>query len=277
MKRVIFIAILTLLAISSGFANGYPAEEAEHWEKVRQLEQLADRFKAETGFTGRVDKDNSRSCLSYIRGRFADISFSNLSDTLAIRQSLDAVIEKVLPYMGFEVLTLTKTRVGYNTSGVNTTYQQMVHGYSFEHSGFIGIGYSRDSDDVTISNGIVYTSIPPIHANYSFAQAVEIARQYYISAFGYPDTLSFKNPKRDDPPVIGEIIYETIKYVGTKYVYDKGNYRLCHIFGISVPYGVAGYRVAYIDAHTGEVYKIYDDSIEFTNCSVHVTHAVTWV
>jgi hypothetical protein len=117
---------------------------------------------------------------------------------------------------------------------------------------------------VTISNAIVYKSIPPVCVNYTFAEAIEIARQHYINVLEYPDTLSFEDPKRNDQAIFGTIIYKTIKYAGTKYVYDKGQYRLCHIFGISVPYGIAGYRAAYIDAQTGEIYKITDDSIECT-------------
>ena len=71
MKQITLIIIILLLAISSGFADGYPAEDAEHWEKVRQLEQLADRFKAETGFTGTISHDLNRMCLGTYRGRFA--------------------------------------------------------------------------------------------------------------------------------------------------------------------------------------------------------------
>ncbi len=261
MKRVSILFIIMLLAISYGYANG---NQADHREKVRQMDEMAERFKAETGFTGRVDRDNQRSCLSYFRGNFPDVSFPDQPDTLAMRQAFDAIVSKIMPHIGCEGLTLTKTRIGYNTSGVSTTYQQLVHGYSFEHSGFIGIGYSRDSDDVTISNAIVYKSIPPVCVNYTFAEAIEIARQYYVNTFGYPDSLSFNNPKRNDQAIFGTIINKTIKYAGTKYVYDKWKYRLCHIFGISVPYGIAGYRVAYIDAQTGEIYKIIDDSIECT-------------
>lgn len=261
MKRMTIVIIILLLAIS----YGYSETQADHWEKVRQMDELAERFKAETGFIGRIDRDNQRECLGYFRGNFPDVNFPNQADTLAMRQSCDAIFAKIFPYFGLDGIILTKTSIRYNKSGITTRYEQLVHGYGFEHPGEIIIGYSRDSDDVTISNGIIKINIPPVNVNYTFAQAVEIARQHYIHALGYPDTLSFEDPKNNVPQPHGSIIFRTIKNNGTKFVYDKGQYRLCHIFGISILDGIPSFRAAYIDAQTGEVFKISDDHIEFNS------------
>ncbi len=260
--KIILLSICVMLLFIPGLVFSESASIADHREKVSRLEALAEKFKAETGFTGQVERDNQRGCLYYIRGNFPNVSFADHADTLAIRQTFDAIIEKIIPYLGFEGLTLTKTRIGYNTTNTSTIYKQLVHGYSYEHTGEIIIGYSRDSDDLTISNGIISKHIPPVRVNYTFAQAIEITRQHYITVLGYPDTLSFEDTISNAKEDFGSIDLKKIRNNGTMYVYDNGEYRLCHILGVPDPYRAANGRGVYIDAQTGEVYKIVDGRIE---------------
>ena len=268
MKQITFVLIVLLLAIQYAYADGNTAEETDYRKKVRQLDQLAERFKAETGFTGNVSKDYNECRMRTIIGKFRDISFPDLADTLAMRQSCDAVLAKIIPYVGFQGLTLTKECIGYNKTSLGTYYTQLVHGYSFEWRRGIDIRYESDTGKVDIVVGISKINIPPVHVKYTFAQAVEIARQYYINTLEYPDTLSFEDSKNNAHGLPFPLPFDNIRNNdivrnnGIKYVYDKGQYRLCHIFGISISYGIAQNRAAYIDAQTGEIHKIYDDGID---------------
>jgi hypothetical protein len=261
MKFKAFLVALLLMSLFIVHAFEEVTEAETKARKKKELDALAERFKAETGFTGDIIQDYDNYKMRVLRGKFSDISFPNLTDTLAIRRECDAIVEMIIPYIGCPSLTLTKTFIGYNNTSMQTYYQQLVHGFGFEWSGGLSIDYTSDMDRVKIVDGIIRKDIPPARVKYTFPQAVEIARQHYINVLGYPDTLSFKNPNSNDLKYPGSLFLKTIYYNGTKYVYDKGQYVLCHIFGISVPYGIAGYRAAYIDAQTGEVFKIVDDSI----------------
>ena len=81
MKKAIVFLMLALLIVSAVYADAR-AKANERVEKARKLDRLAEKFKAETGFTGRVDRAYQRNCLSHFRGSFPGISFPDLADTL---------------------------------------------------------------------------------------------------------------------------------------------------------------------------------------------------
>lgn len=259
MKKAIVFLMLALLIVSAVYADAR-AKVNERLEKARKLDSLAEKFKAETGFTGRVDRAYQRNCLSHFRGSFPGISFPDLADTLATRQAFDSIIGKIMPYIGFEGLNLTKAWIVHDKNHTSTIYQQLVHGYSFIAGGNIIVSYYRDSNDIAIDPSIEYKPIPPVQVNYTFEQAVETARQHYINVLGYPDTMSFVIAKGDSEEDGPSMRQSEVRNNGIKYVSDKGEYRLCHIIGISVSYGPARQRAAYIDAQTGELVQLSDDS-----------------
>lgn len=244
MKRVIFIAILTLLAISSGFADGYPAEEAEHWEKVRQLEQLADRFKAETGFTGSIESSTERMRLSYFDGRFADIQIAADADTASYRAAFEQILDKVLPYTFAKREQLTSSRITHNQRTIETDYYQQINGYRVEGAGRISFYYEKEYNRLEIGNGTVV--LPEItQINYNSEEATNIAIQYHRAKCSQPE-------QQNKPPYL----IEDLRFFDS----DTSGYSLKYIIYI-------GDFVYYVDASTGRLdwnYAIGDDLSSFT-------------
>lgn len=264
MKFKALLVVLLLMSLFIVHAFGEVTEAEAKARKKKELNELAERFKAETGFTGDIKLDYDYDRMGIISGKFSGISYPNLADTLAIRQSCDAIVGNILPYVGFEGLTLTKKSISFNSLHTicGARYEQMVHGFPFEWSGGVRISYNLDTDDVTIVDGIIRKDIPPFRVKYTFPQAVEIARQHYINVLGYPDSISFEDPKSNAPGYPFSISVKKVRNNGTKYVYDKGQYRLCHILGVPDPNKMANGRGVYIDAQNGEVLKIEDGRIE---------------
>jgi uncharacterized membrane protein YkoI len=156
MKRFTFIfIIMLLLTISSAYADGNPAEAAEHWEKVRQLDQLAERFKAETGFTGEINPNGALSHLGGFEGKFNDIPFSADADTTTFRQACDRIIDKLLPYTLANRSQLSQRRISKSSSRIETEYYQTANGYKVENGGLILIAYDVGRYRFSISNGTV--------------------------------------------------------------------------------------------------------------------------
>lgn len=244
MKRVLIIAILTLLAISSGFADGYPAEEAEHWEKVRQLEQLADRFKAETGFTGTISHDLNRMCLGTYRGRFAGIQVTAESDTATFRAAFEQILDKVLPYTFAKREQLIRSRITRNLGRIETEFYQQVNGYRVEGIGRLIIAYDSGRYGFVIGNGTVV--LPEItQINYNSEEATNIAIQYHRAKCSQPE-------QQNKPPYL----IEDLRFFDS----DTSGYSLKYIIYI-------GDFVYYVDASTGRLdwnYAIGDDLSSFT-------------
>ncbi|MFO7659549.1 MAG: hypothetical protein R6V77_01435, partial [Candidatus Cloacimonadaceae bacterium] len=54
-------------------AEGKSTEEAGRREKESQLEKVAERFKAETGFRGEIKYNSEKMRLGFFEGKFTDI------------------------------------------------------------------------------------------------------------------------------------------------------------------------------------------------------------
>ena len=244
MKRVLIIAILTLLAISSGFADGYPAEEAEHWEKVRQLEQLADRFKAETGFTGSIESSTERMRLSYFDGRFADIQIAADADTASYRAAFEQILDKVLPYTFAKREQLIRSRITRNLGRIETEFYQQVNGYRVEGIGRLIIAYDSGRYGFVIGNGTVVLPETDALPTLSYKDAVQIAKSYYVEELGY-----------------SEDVMITPKTHSITFVDIDGHYELCYVLGIPDPSRTnhEDYTIV-INAITGRVKRLWNES-----------------
>lgn len=186
MKQITIIFIILLLGISSANADGYTAEEAEHWEKVNQMDQLAERFKVETGFTGDINPNGALSHLGGFRGKFNDIPFSASTDTTAFRHACDRIIDKLLPYTLATRNQLSRSRIIKSSSKFETEYYQTVDGYKVENGGLILISYDVGRYRFSISNGTV--ELPEtIKINYIREEATNKAVRYHKSKCNQPD------------------------------------------------------------------------------------------
>jgi hypothetical protein len=136
--------------------------DAEHWEKVHQLDQLAERFKAETGFRGEISHNGALSHLGIFRGKFADIPFSADADTLTFRQACDRIIDRLLPYTLATRSQLTTSRISKGNGRIETEYYQTVNGYKVEGGGLLLIAYDVGRSRFSISNGTVELPDEPL-------------------------------------------------------------------------------------------------------------------
>jgi len=184
MKRVSILFIIMLLAISHGYAD---ANQADHWDKVRQLDELAERFKAETGFTGEVMHSTTTMRLYVYRGNFPDISFTADGDTIAFRQACEGIISKVLPNSQANSNQLSMSRISKSVRGYTTDYIQQVGGYRVEGLGFIVITYEEGRKRFSIGDNTVDLPEGDVSAMISKEAAEQIALiekndEHYIHA-----------------------------------------------------------------------------------------------
>lgn len=172
MKRVSILFIIMLLAISHGYAD---TNQADHWEKVRQMEQLAERFKADTGFTGEVMHSTTTMRLHVYRGSFPGVSLTADGDTIAFRQACEEIISKVLPNSQANSNQLSMSRISKSGRGYTTDYYQQVNGYRVEGAGYIMITFEDGRKYFSISDNTVDLPDGDVGAIISQKKAEEIA------------------------------------------------------------------------------------------------------
>lgn len=177
MKQITFVLIVLLLAIQYAYAVGSPANKEDHWEKVRQMDQLAERFMAETGFRGNIEHDLDRMCFGYYEGKFAGIQISAEADTSAFRAVFDQILSKVLPYTFAKREQLTKSTITNNLGIIQTDYYQQVNGYRVEGIGRISINYETGRNGFSIGNGTVELPDDKVVPIISEEEAEQIAQR----------------------------------------------------------------------------------------------------
>jgi hypothetical protein len=154
MKNAVISLILALFLVSIAYAYETP-EDSDHWENVRQLNQLGERFKAETGFTGNMNYNYERMKLGSYEGKFADIPFSADADTSTFRQACERILDKILPYSYAKYSQLSMSRITRRTGYISTDYYQQVNGYRVEGLGFIVITYDAGRYRFSIGDNAV--------------------------------------------------------------------------------------------------------------------------
>jgi hypothetical protein len=181
MKTKAIVVVLLLMFIFNVPVYGGDTE-AEHWEKVRQMEQLAERFKAETGFTGNVDYYLERMKLGSYEGKFADIPFSADADTTTFRQACNRVLDKILPYSFAKRSQLSMSRITRQWGYTRTNYYQLVNGYGVEGYGFIVITYDAGRNRFDIGDGAV--ELPDnVVVSVSSDQAINMAKEFHSANY----------------------------------------------------------------------------------------------
>src|SRR5690554_6929080 len=155
MKTKAMITLLLLLICTMVFASEDAGDAAEHARKTRELNQLAERFKAETGFTGKISTDTNRMCLGYYEGKFADIQITAEADTASFRSAFEQILDKVLPYTFAKREQLVRSRITNIHGIIRTVYYQQVNGYRVEGIGRLSIDYEVGRNAFAIGNGTV--------------------------------------------------------------------------------------------------------------------------
>ena len=242
MVRISLAFIILLLGISYGYADGLPAEEAERQAKKHQMEQIADRFKAETGFRGEIKFNDMTMEVGYYEGKFADIPFSADKDTISFRQACNRILDKILPYSRATRSQLSMNRITGTGEYRSTEYYQLINGYQVEGLGFIAITYDAGKYRFTIGDN-----------------SVELPSQNIAPVLNYEDAVRIYDENVKDDEAIKKI-RKSRPFLGLCFanIYNdwegdtRSEYRLCWVGGFT--------RYICIDARTGEVYKIIDKS-----------------
>ncbi len=227
--------MLLMLICAIVFAFEDSSEAAELWRKTQELNQLADRFRAETGFRGQINYGYERMRLSSFEGKFTDIHVTAETDTSTFRVAFETILDKVLPYTFARREQLTRSRITNNLGRIKTEYIQQINGYRVEGAGRISIVYETGRYGFAIGNGTVelptVTTTPVI----SFEDAVRI--YYDVVVEDYANKYS---------PIMSPKF--RLRYCNIyEYKFDiEPVYRLCWVGG--------SMRKLVIDAVSGEIY-----------------------
>ncbi|MCB5280142.1 MAG: hypothetical protein LHW59_11565, partial [Candidatus Cloacimonetes bacterium] len=200
MKAKLLITILLILLGTAIFASEDPFDAEEYVRKTQELNQLAERFKAETGFSGEVNHSTRTMKLHNYRGKFSGIHFFAGADTIAFRQACETIIDKILPYSSANRMQLSMSRITKSVRGYTTDYYQQVRGYRVEGAGFIMITFEEGRKRFSIGDNTVELPEVDVSAIISQEEAIRIANQEYFNSNSltvkpWKVTLAFTNGK----------------------------------------------------------------------------------
>ncbi len=247
MKIKTILVILLLMSFSLILASEDSAD-AEHWEKVRQLNQLAERFKAETGFTGESCSFDKRGRIKSVTGAFKGIPIPDIPDTLVIRQAFTTILNRIMPYIDAPSEQLQIDRVFRMGNFWATHYTQLVNGYQV-HDGRLSITYYPQRRTFKVANSTII-----------------IPYSTLVSKLNYEDALGIFNSNVEDAYKLKDVplsrIYASNVYCDVNKYKDDENpeYRLCWIIGSE--------KIMAIDAITGEIH--FRETNEFTHLNLAV-------
>ncbi|MDD3282928.1 MAG: hypothetical protein PHY41_05585, partial [Candidatus Cloacimonetes bacterium] len=235
MKAKLLITILLILLGTAIFASEDPFDAEEYVRKTQELNQLAERFKAETGFRGNVSYDLNRMCLGYYEGKFADIQITAEADTASFRTAFEQIMDKVLPYTFARREQLSRTRITNMHGIIETYYYQQVNGYRVEGAGKLSIAYESGRNAFAIGNGTVELPDGDVLPVLSYDDAVNT----YSAIVPNDDLLNMFSNRLPKFRLSYCNIFE--------YQFEKSpEYRLCWVGGSA--------RKLVIDAISGEIY-----------------------
>ncbi len=163
--RSLIILLLMMMAYSAIFASEDPNENEEYWRKTQELNVLAERFKAETGFEGSFTYRYTDTKISQINGKFSDIKVVAYNDTTYMRQVFEVVLNKIIPYLSAKENQLIRDRIEISPVSANTKYTQIINGYHIITGGnTLSITYlpNKDIFIITDSSSNISTDSVPI-------------------------------------------------------------------------------------------------------------------
>lgn len=177
METRVMIILMLILLCTMIFASEDTGDTADQERRTQELNQLAERFKAETGFEGDITFNHQYMTFSNIIGNFKDIVVTSPQDTVFMRNVFDQVVSKVMPYISAKEGQLSCSKVRSNINGSGIIYWQNVNGYSIEGGGgSLRIHYSLATHQLSVNNGTVDISSDPISINLSLEQAISLVQ-----------------------------------------------------------------------------------------------------
>ncbi|MCB5270206.1 MAG: hypothetical protein LHW56_00005 [Candidatus Cloacimonetes bacterium] len=204
MKTRAIVTLLLLAICTAIYASEDITDPEVYWRKTQEMNQMAERFKEDTGFTGEVAHSLNTMRLHVYRGRFSDIPFTADADTTAFRQACERIVEKILPYSPANRSQLTMSRITNQWGRCTTDYKQQVGGYQVEGAGYIMITYDAGRKHFSISDNTV--DLPEgVQINIARDKAISIAIDYFKDQVSPPehklvpyviDDLRFHNPNK---------------------------------------------------------------------------------
>jgi len=172
-----FIMLGVLLAMFMIlYANEDPSETTGYDQKKQELDQLAQRFKADTGFKGEIESYPEQMRLARFTGNFTDIDMSNVRDSVAFRQVCNSIINKLLPYIEAENEQLVPGRINVDSDQMGTRYYQIVNGYRIDGGGYLNVYYLYEQNRFGILN--VTANIKQLTSNVNLNEQDAISIYY---------------------------------------------------------------------------------------------------
>jgi hypothetical protein len=215
-------AIVTLLLLALCMAI-YASEDINdpevYWRKTQEMNQMAERFKAETGFVGYIGHNLQFMKFSQMSGNFSGIQLTDPQDTTLAGLAIDQVLLRMAPFISAREGQLFPLKIESSQYSVAKKWEQRVNGYSVYPGGFIRIAYIPETQKFHINDSTADIPNTPIPINISKEDAQEIMFNVYKQSEFYDNriTRSYREPS------IGYIRIPTSK--------DPLQYRLCWSLG----------------------------------------------
>jgi len=183
--RLIILGVLLAMFMIL-YASDDPSETTRDDQKKQELDQLAQRFKAETGFEGEIETIPSAMRLGVIKGNFHSVQITATLDTLEIRKAFDSVITTILPFIRAPREQLSLTAIYKRDIGFTTDYIQLINGYKLQGVGFIRITMNQKLRKFKLTDSTVIAKANQVNDVITPDKAKRIALEDYISGAPYP-------------------------------------------------------------------------------------------
>ena len=157
-----------------------PFERTEEYAKNKViLDARVERFKAETGFEGRIGKHYRSMSFGNLFGNFRDIEVTAKKDTTIMRQVFEQVRTKIMPYVRAEEGQLFAEKVITDITMTRIMYYQKINGYPVYRAGRLVIDYNFSTSEFVITDNTIEKSSEYVPINITEDEAINIVWEQY--------------------------------------------------------------------------------------------------
>ena len=176
MRTKVLIAILLLLmAISTIYASEDPTEITKEQMDKAEIQKFKERFESLVNAEGKIEYQPDQHKWIMFEGKILDISLSNETDSLQIRNIMNEILSRILPFTSAKRDHLQPIRLGIRPNTIQTAYIQNVNGYPIIGGGIISISYYHKNQEYLIGNSTFCEPDSPPTINITKAEAIAIA------------------------------------------------------------------------------------------------------
>ena len=156
MLRGIIVAVLifSMVVVLTAQNDGLSREELQ--QRRAQLNAQADQIRREARFQGKISNDPERNRITWLEGRFRDITFPALDDTLGIERAFDEIVDRIMPFFPVNREDLEIVNLGIKEHRIIVTYRQTANGYRIEGGALLRLTFYPRRESVYINNGLTY-------------------------------------------------------------------------------------------------------------------------